>query len=94
MKLFEMDSYSIWKPKNDKSWSWHDFSLFQVLEVTLLIASYINAVVQKQGLNLDASQDAFAIRGERFSSGSNVAQHSEIHLWDMESKGWALIFPF
>lgn len=54
--------------------------------MTLLIASYINAVVQKQGLNLDASQDNFAIRGERFSSGSNVIQPTEIHLWDMESK--------
>ena len=54
--------------------------------MTLLIASYINAVVQKQGLNLDASQDNFAIRGERFSTGSNVIQPTEIHLWDMESK--------
>ncbi|XP_066913817.1 pleckstrin homology domain-containing family H member 1-like isoform X2 [Clytia hemisphaerica] len=57
----------------------------RVLEVTLLIASYINAVVQKQGLNLDASLDGFAYRGERFSDG--VAKATEIHLWDMESQG-------
>jgi len=61
--------------------------ILQVLEVTLLIASYINAVVQRQGLNLDTSQHDFALRGERFSTDSGIIKHTEIHLWDMESQG-------
>ena len=52
--------------------------------MTLLIASYINAVVQRQGLNLEAQ--GFGIRGQRFDE-TGAAKSDDIHLWDMESEG-------
>ncbi|XP_065062028.1 pleckstrin homology domain-containing family H member 2-like [Rhopilema esculentum] len=53
----------------------------KVLEVTFLIASYINSVVTKKGLNLE-------LRKDKPRSESNLlGKRGSVQLWDMESFG-------
>ena len=57
------------------------FGFIQVLEITFLIASYINAVVTRHGLNLE-------LRKDKPRAPSNpLRKDNTLQLWDMESFG-------
>ncbi|XP_057315067.1 pleckstrin homology domain-containing family H member 2-like [Hydractinia symbiolongicarpus] len=63
----------------------------RVLEVTLLIASYINAVVTRCGINLDVKSSSSLSPLPTETSNNNAATSSAlkleyVHLWDMETE--------
>lgn len=54
----------------------------QVLEITLLVASYINAIVRQQGLTFDV---------QCTTASSSGAADDDVKVWDMESTDWPVI---
>ena len=54
---------------------------FQVLEITFLVASYINTVVAQRGLNLELRKD------KPRSESNPLGNRGSVLLWDMESFG-------
>ena len=55
---------------------------FQILEITLLVASYINAIVRQQGLTFDVKCTTKKTSG---------AAEKNIKVWDMESAEWPML---
>jgi hypothetical protein len=57
------------------------FNLLQILEITLLMASYINAIVRQQGITCDmppATKQASGVSMEK-------------RVWDLESAEWPIV---
>ena len=52
----------------------------KILEITLLIASYINAIVRQQGLTFDVTMKK-----------TSAATDKNIKVWDMESAEWPML---
>ena len=54
----------------------------QVLEVTFLIASYINAVVARYGLNIEPNKEYPLVHDDSFEKKDDKL----LQLWDMETE--------
>lgn len=54
--------------------------LLQILEITLLMASYINAIVIQKGITCDAPSRASA-----------TGQAVDVKVWDLESAEWPMV---
>ncbi|XP_028409734.1 pleckstrin homology domain-containing family H member 2-like [Dendronephthya gigantea] len=54
----------------------------KILEITLLIASYINAIVRQQGLTFDVTSTTKV---------ASATAEKDIKVWDMESTEWPMV---
>lgn len=56
------------------------FLSLQILEITLLMASYINAIIRQKGITCDVSE-----------AGPASKQGMEVKVWDLESAEWPMV---
>ena len=54
--------------------------LLQILEITLLMASYINAIIRQKGITCDVTDTGPASR-----------QALDVKVWDLESAEWPIV---
>ena len=52
---------------------------FQILELTLLMASYINAIIRQKGITCDVSETPPNRQG------------MDVKVWDLESSEWPIV---
>ena len=56
-----------------------DTFLLQILELTLLMASYINAIIRQKGITCEAPAN------------SATRQGADVKVWDLESAEWPIV---
>ena len=56
------------------------FLLLQILEITLLMASYINAIIRQKGITCNVNE-----------TGPASKQGMEVKVWDLESAEWPIV---
>lgn len=79
-----MSSFKLWKtyslPHVNKTLCSNLFpSLLQILEITLLMASYINAIIRQKGITCEAPGTPATRQGV------------DVKVWDLESAEWPIV---